>query len=381
MTWLFIEPADVWLFRDGKPFDAGSDHRARSLFPPNPTTIQGVIRSKLLMASSVPLPAYARKDSAAQAVADQIGWPGDRPPFALRGPFIARGVRDPNSDKVQQVTAYLPLPADVVKIGQQFQILRPLRDSPFRANWPQDSLLPLWYRTTRPISDASGWLEWNALLASLNGSPPTKDQVFNDERLFVHESRFGVGIDSRMKRPQEGLLYQVEFVRPREEIGLLVEVDDSRSAAKIQLPADGLTSIGGESRGGRYEAVSFAPPPNPWPTPDQDGKTRLKLYCATPAWFARGWQAADWSNWLSGTNLRLVSAAVKRAQFIGGARIDTESQAGNFQKAMYRYVPAGSVFFFEADGPIGYTGGPVTDSPDDGQIGFGQVLAGKWDYA
>lgn len=380
MTWLFIEPADVWLFRDGKPFDAGSDHRARSLFPPNPTTIQGVIRSKLLMASGVPLPAYARKDPTAQAVANQIGWPGDRPPFALRGPFVARCVRDPNSGNVR-VTAYLPLPADVVKVGQQYPILQPLRDNPFRANWPQDDLLPLWLRTNQPIKEAAGWLAWDALVACLKGTSPTPDQVLKDERLFVHESRFGVGIDSRMKRPEEGLLYQVEFARPRQEIGLLVEVDDSKLITKIRLPGDGLTSIGGESRGGRYEAVTFSPPPNPRPTSGTDGKTRLKLYCATPAWFARGWQATDWSNWLGGTNLRLVSAAVRRAQSIGGAHIDTESQAGNFQKAMYRYVPAGSAFFFEADGPINYTGAPVTDSPDDGQIGFGQVLAGQWDYA
>jgi len=381
MTWLFIEPADVWLFRDGKPFDAGSDHRARSLFPPNPTTIQGVIRSKLLMASGVPLPTYARKDPAAQAVADQIGWPGHRPPFALRGPFIARGMRDSNSSKIHQLTAYLPLPADVVRVGQQYHILQPLCDNPFRANWPQDGLLPLWLRTNQPIKEAAGWLTWDALVTCLKGTPPTPDQVLNDERLFVHESRFGVGLDSRMKRPQEGLLYQVEFARPRQEIGLLVEVDDSKLTTRIQLPGDGLTSIGGESRGGRYEVVAFSPPTNPWPTPGQDGKTRLKLYCVTSAWFARGWQAADWGNWLSGANLRLVSAAVRRAQSIGGARIDTESQAGNFQKAMYRYVPAGSVFFFEADGPINYTGEPVTDSPDDGQIGFGQVLAGQWDYA
>jgi CRISPR-associated protein Cmr3 len=380
MTWLFIEPADVWLFRDGKPFDAGSDHRARSLFPPNPTTIQGVIRSKLLMASGVPLPAYARKDPTAQAVANQIGWPGDRPPFALRGPFVARCVRDPNSGNAQ-VTAYLPLPTDVVKVGQQYPILQPLRDNPFRANWPQDGLLPLWFCTNQPIKEAAGWLAWDALVACLKGTSPTPIQVLNDERLFVHESRFGVGIDSRMKRPEEGLLYQVEFARPRQEIGLLVEVNDSKLTTKIQLPGDGLTSIGGESRGGRYEAVAFSPPPNPLPTPDTDDKTRLKLYCATPAWFAGGWQAADWSNWLGGINLRLVSAAVRRAQSIGGARIDTISQQGNFQKAMYRYVPAGSVFFFEADGPISYTGDPVTDSPDDGQIGFGQVLAGQWDYA
>lgn len=379
MTWLFIEPADVWLFRDGKPFDAGSDHRAHSLFPPNPTTMQGVIRSKLLMASGMPLPVYAQRDPAAQSVANQIGWPGDSPPFALRGPFVARYERGAGSNA--QVAVYLPLPADVVKIGQGYHVLKPLRDSPFRCNWPQDELLPLWLRTSQPIKEATGWLAWDHLLACLTGTAPVTNQVLHDERLYVHESRFGVGIDSRVKRPEEGRLYQVEFARPREEIGLLVELDDSGLSTKIQFPTDGLTSIGGESRGGRYEVVSFTPPPNPCPVPDNDGKTRLKLYCATPTWFAKGWQAADWSNWLGGNNLRLVSAAVRRVQSIGGARIDTESQRGNFQKAMHRYVPAGSVFYFEADGPITYTGAPVTDSPDDGQIGFGQVLAGKWNYA
>jgi CRISPR-associated protein Cmr3 len=287
MTWLFIEPADVWLFRDGKPFDAGSDHRARSLFPPNPTTVQGVIRSKLLMASGAPLPAFARRDVAWQAVADQIGWPGDNPPFALCGPFVARYERASGSGPAQ-VTAYLPLPADVIKVDQQYAILKPLKDNPFQANWPQPDLLPLWLRANRPIKEATGWLAWDHLLTCLSGRPPTADQVLNDERLFVHESRFGVGIDSRVKRPEEGRLYQVEFARPRKKIGLLVEVDDSSLPAKIQLPADGLTSIGGESRGGRYEVVSFAPTANPWPVPVNDGKARLKLYFATPTWFAKG---------------------------------------------------------------------------------------------
>jgi CRISPR-associated protein Cmr3 len=45
---IFIEPSDVLLFRDGRPFSAGEGHRARSIFPPTPNTMQGVIRSKVL---------------------------------------------------------------------------------------------------------------------------------------------------------------------------------------------------------------------------------------------------------------------------------------------------------------------------------------------
>ncbi|HXG18262.1 MAG TPA: type III-B CRISPR module-associated Cmr3 family protein, partial [Methylomirabilota bacterium] len=43
--YLFLEAIDVWLFRDGRPFDARSDHRAESLFPPYPSVMQGAIRS------------------------------------------------------------------------------------------------------------------------------------------------------------------------------------------------------------------------------------------------------------------------------------------------------------------------------------------------
>jgi CRISPR-associated protein Cmr3 len=38
---IVIRPMDVWLFRDGKPFMAGEDHAAETLFPPSPFTLQG----------------------------------------------------------------------------------------------------------------------------------------------------------------------------------------------------------------------------------------------------------------------------------------------------------------------------------------------------
>ena len=218
---------------------------------------------------------------------------------------------------------------------------------------------------------------WNSKPAA-----PLPVPVHHDEHLFARESRFGVGLDSQVKRPQEGLLYQVEFVRPRTDVGLLVEVDNSQLANPIQWPDDRLLAIGGESRGGCYRILDNYIPPKPQlPQVSQDGKTRLRLYFATPTWFAGGWTAANWGNWLQGGDLRMVAAAVRRAQSLGGARVDTSSQAGNFQKTMQRYVPAGSVFFFEADGTVTYTGKPVTDSPDEGKIGFGQVLFGTWDYA
>ena len=44
---LFIEPTESLLFRNGRPFDAGQDNFAESLFPPTPETIQGAVRATI----------------------------------------------------------------------------------------------------------------------------------------------------------------------------------------------------------------------------------------------------------------------------------------------------------------------------------------------
>lgn len=76
MTWLFIEPDDVWLFRDGHPFSAGEGHIARCLFPPTPLTLQGALRSSLLAMSGVTLDEYRQQTTPkARALAENIGLP------------------------------------------------------------------------------------------------------------------------------------------------------------------------------------------------------------------------------------------------------------------------------------------------------------------
>ncbi len=44
---LFIEPTDPLLFRTGRPFDAGENNFAETLFPPTPETIQGAVRAAI----------------------------------------------------------------------------------------------------------------------------------------------------------------------------------------------------------------------------------------------------------------------------------------------------------------------------------------------
>jgi CRISPR-associated protein Cmr3 len=376
MSWLFIEPQDVWLFRDGRPFDAGVDHGARSLFPPTPNTVQGIIRSRYLVEQDVDFQEYADRDSALQTVGEAIGWPGDGyGRMRLRGPLVSRW-----DEGNQTLVRYVPLPADVVKVGNDHRLLRPLKISLTRANWPDNGLLPLWLGSLTDDDvpkEAKGWLSEKTLPDYLADTPSANLSVEHDDALFVREGRFGVGIASRHKRPEEGLLYQVEFIRPRSNVGLAVELNG------VALAPSGLLRMGGESRAGRFwTVVPSALPGQTTPGPDADGQTRFRLIFLTPARFEGGWQpqGGDWSAFFDAP-VTLKAAALPRARPIGGARVDKHSQRdGNFQKVMRRYVPSGSVYFFESEGAVTPRKSYFTDDDAEGQIGFGLAIFGQWNY-
>jgi CRISPR-associated protein Cmr3 len=364
--WLFIEPLDVWLFRDGRPFDAGADHRARSLFPPNPTTVQGALRAKVLELYGVDLNAYRAGQVNLPDVIEQIGQPprpelqrpGTVGNLRLRGPFLARN----DDDKVMP---YFPCPADVV-ITDRVMTLHPEPHPLFSANWPEGvEIKPLVYEADKPAKQDRVWFSADALSAYLRGKTPEAKELVDELKLFARESRFGVGIDDSVKRPDEGMLYQVEYIRPADHVGLLVEVHGLEKSESLWRQ-QGLLALGGESRAARYTVITR---PAAWPESDKS-ENGFKLYLATPTWLGGGWQASQWSLFFDPAP-RLVSAALGKPQFVGGWDV-----ANNRQKPMRRYVPAGSVYYFE--GQASATGVPVCDDEPDRQIGFGQYFSGRW---
>lgn len=44
---IFIEPTEPLLFRTGRPFTAGENNFAESIFPPTPETLQGALRAMI----------------------------------------------------------------------------------------------------------------------------------------------------------------------------------------------------------------------------------------------------------------------------------------------------------------------------------------------
>jgi CRISPR-associated protein Cmr3 len=385
MTWIFIEQSDVWLFRDGKPFSAGEEHRAHSLFPPSPMTVQGILRGMFLGHSNADWLAYREQrpnDADVAAIAQQIGHPAFQRngvttapslgTFSMAGPFLARR-------EEQRIVRFTPLPSDVVREkrvhGKHFA-LRPTKATSMITHWPHKALHPLWPEQEDDIEAPEGsfWLDESGLDAYL---AEASFGVYTDEKLYTTESRFGIAIDYKMGRVRkdEGMLYQAEFIRTNKDVGLLVQL-----GSNVTLPATkGILAFGGEARGAQYEVI-----------PDnlidhRAGVTspteRLKIVLLTPAYLSEGWQpvAGNWAKFFNGQPVRLIAASIGVPQRIGGWDV-----AHNIPKAMRAYIPAGSVFFFESDQPIMPPAGPITETPVGEQPldrqGFGQIAVGTWHW-
>lgn len=371
---IFIEPCDVWLFRDGRPFAPNERGRAVSLFPPTPQTVQGVIRSARIAQESS---ASFTNQSTWPA---EVGTPDNFGNLQLRGPLVAR--RRSNGG----VQRFFPLPMDVTKLksplpdgrdSETWHILAPRPAPDLETNWHHRDLQPLLPPPGEPMKFDLVWLDESALAAYLRSTAPTDDTVTKTDCLFSHEPRLGVQVDSRPKRPVEGMLYQVEYVRPEADVGLLVEVEG------VTLPRSGLLQLGGEARAGRYETVMTGVTLSPdGCLTDGDKPLRFKAYFATPALFGHGWlpdpinPGTLHGNW-RGIDLKLIAAAIGKPQAIGGRDI----ARGDSQRAIRRAVPAGSVYFFETNADANdvfaaFNGQCVSDV--DARIGFGLCYAGGW---
>lgn len=357
--WLWLEALDVWLFRDGRPFDAGSDHRAQSLFPAYPTVVQGAIRSHHLVVNRVDL-ANRSAISALVGTARSVG------ALRLRGPFLARR-------EGGRIVRYLAQPADAVSLPDSPYMIRPasapqLPPDGVLTSCPTSHLLGL---AEAPARGEGGlWLREDHLLAYLQGQGAVG---VPEAGLFARENRLGISRDDWRRTTKRELLYEVEFIRPCADVGLLIEVEGYGG-----WPHRGTMRIGGEGRAAWFEQVEA----DPWPHPPDPLPARFKVYFATPAWFDGGWQPADgaWARYFTG-DVRLVAAALPRYEAVGGY-----DWAGNAHKPSRRYVPAGSVYYFECGGEARLRADliqrAVTDCATaadyEAAIGFGQVMIEEW---
>ncbi len=354
---LFIEPADVWFFRTGKPFSAGEDQWAETVFPPTPYTLQGAIRSRVL----------AELGNLSAPNDNLIGSPGNYGKLRLCGPFVA-------CCENNQIRRYFPPPADLVvpKEGPQKhpRQLRPGRWETAKTDMPSD-LQPLLLppELGGVVEAFSGWLNEEQFRSYLAGQ--LSAESVQSVKLWEKEYRLGIGMNTAQRTTRQQHLYQVSFIRLKSGAGLAVEIGvegESDPLKQLKLPDEGYLALGGEARAAYFKKVDNLPS-----LPQEISGQQFTLYFATPAYFKNGWQPESWSKFFEGGAVELIAAAVGRPQLIGGWDL-----AKRASKPIRRYVPAGSVYYFKVKSGTVSLNLPVTDDPGDGQIGFGQVCVGQY---
>src|SRR5947209_6637906 len=109
---IFIEPTEPLLFRTGRPFDAGENNFAESMFPPTPETMQGAIRAMIaasttLLDSTMSIAARFDTDILTKLIGNQSGYGR----FHITG--LALGKRMKEDGPIERL---FPAPASLMRV-------------------------------------------------------------------------------------------------------------------------------------------------------------------------------------------------------------------------------------------------------------------------
>lgn len=407
MSWILIEPLDVVLFRDSKPFAAGESHRAKSTFPPNTLPLVGALKSKILVEHSidfaifrVPFQHNALRETQ-QKVIQKIGGPDGYGNLQLKGPFLVK--TKSNGSQIEIQDFYFPLPLNLLERGELLPLEQGLPGVGYSPPWP-DGLRPLWIRREAPGGELKDqFLSGDKLLDYLTSKTVTSWVKASD--LYIRELRVGIRLSSGRRTAEEGMFYMPEFVRLQKGMCLCISLDGVDDL--LQKETD-LLGLGGESRAAVYRKCDRVPPgfddlqqgTSILQKLGSSNPARLKLYFAAPAIFRQGW-LPDFINSSSligeidvttagnKIKLQLISAAVGKALPIGGWNL-----AKNAPKPLLRAMPPGSVYFFKLlEGDVQdvfnafhFKCRAQEEAKGDNlkelaKIGFGLTFVGCWDYA
>lgn len=375
--WIKIEPLDVLLFRENKPFSAGENFRAAGRFPPSPLPLVGALRSRALAHLNVDLQAYARcaREGSPFDAFSRLGTPNSLAPLEAMGPFL---VSDDQG-------VCLPWPKDLLREGEDGKTKSNnvvfLQPKPAGIPWPVESFgedTPLQNMTASTATTgmevpSGGFMKGEDFLTYLtegvgDSSPPI--EYVSQSDIAVSEARLGITL-SDGRTAEEGRIYSAVFTRMQEKAAFYLQLRDTQEEGREKdlLPESGYLSLGGEARAAHFNVLNEDDEEN---LPEflrreamdalkdelienLTGRRRFKrfkrfkLYLLTPAIFCQGWlpDGVDGSDFTwqaaSGVTAKLVAAAVGKPDDVGGWDL-----VHNSPRPLYRAAPAGSVYFFEA---------------------------------
>ncbi|MGE5573037.1 MAG: type III-B CRISPR module-associated Cmr3 family protein [Bacteroidota bacterium] len=378
---------ETYFFRGGTPFTAGEDSFLPSVFPPNPSVMQGVVRTAIMKAHGIDFNEYRKGNCSVCGctvseckVLSVTGSASTHDDMRLdvTGPFLTYEV--PGGSKRRLFRA----PADLVRTDEGIGALRP-SDTPIDTDMGR-VCLPLSPKGCKPLERS--WLDEIGLLRYLKGQSPTPEQVHAEKDLLGKEPRMGIARKRDTRAVQRGMLYAVEHVRLKQGYGLGARV---RNCPGVNLPE--MVKLGGEGRLSRLvtepwkEISSYGIAEAIDSGPGLFGQHGFKLVFLSPvrfeggSWLPEGFKerARDgvrtWEGRIRGIECSLVSMCADRPVRLGGW-----SMATSRQKPRHSYIPAGSVLYFVTERPGADVVNELFDVKLglDTSIGLGHAVVGRW---
>lgn len=384
--WKF-QALDTLFFRDSRPMNAGETVWIESQFPPTGRTLQGAIRTAILNHLGVTYQAFLNEKEP-HPLKTEIGDADSLGKLSLTGPIVF------NKD-----LPYFPVPLDLVhrqeKGEQGYAFLKPA-DLP---TWSDlgNVRFPQLPQDAKPgFKPLSGYyVDKIGMEELLNGHinsnfsshlSPLVSSDRDDGPLICREPKIGLARENLKKTAKKGNLYATAPVRPADGVQITVKVEglnDSYSPSGTFIQR-----LGGE---GKMAAVSVAP--SDWQLPkvqihEDENVIRFKIVCITPTHMpgAHWLPVADcersesengifWKINALGATFSIISACIGKPFRQGGW-----NHASRFPRPLHSLVPAGSVYFCQADKSqknniLALHGKKLGRQTE---YGFGLVLVGRW---
>lgn len=319
--WYKITPNDTLFFRDGKPFTMGAETWAEIIFPPNPSTMFGAIRSWLIFEKG------DLKSFKEGKFKEELGTPEEKGSLAIKGPFLM---------KDEEILFISPYDLLVDKDNILYRLTLSEKPPIFISNYPIDNIL-IW-KGEKNLESGEGFITETYMKDYLSGKD--NPRLTSKDDIYVEEQKIGIAREGLTKTTKEGHLYRMPMIRLKRDVSITVKIEGVGD-----IPDVGILQLGGEGRTARIEKVDNNLLQN---IEENEIKDKFfKLYFATPTIFKNGW-LPEWIDRNSfegaynGIKLKLLSCSIGKYRLIGGW-----DMAKGRPKPMHRAIPAGSVFYFE----------------------------------
>ena len=319
-----IRPLDTLFFKDGKPFSRGDETWADGVFPPYPSVVYGALRTWFISQD----PGGFSKDTldkSKEITINQICYEFGQEEVQMPMPL---DLAEPKATSKR----------DEVKIKKEYEVvsLIPEMIENKVSSYPcKMVLMPPKGRLVEEVEQ--GFLAKSALITYLN----TPDADFSVRKLadvVQTEPKVGIGRNYFTNAINESMLYRVGM-RRAPYFRLLVDFD-LPDGATVAPEASYFIKLGAENKVAEIQVISSKKTKIASDNIKLKSR-RFKLYLATPAIFIKnGWYPDLIAHNINAT---LVAAAIGKPLHIGGF-----DMKNNSPKTMFKAVPAGSVFFYEA---------------------------------